>query len=125
MGCERPGAEARARHRGAAPDGGGAARAGALFMLWELSTPFVFARWLLHALGRHESRLYIANGVAMIVVFFLCRNLLGAGAAQPQAALHPRRVRTGVPLRCAALCRRQGAPRSRACGSLEAPSVRR
>jgi len=60
-------------------------------MLWELSTPFVFMRWLLHALGRHESRLYIANGVAMIVVFFLCRNLLGAGAARaPRRAPRPR-----------------------------------
>ncbi|KAK9838477.1 hypothetical protein WJX81_001623 [Elliptochloris bilobata] len=50
---------------------------GALFMLWELSTPFVFMRWLLHSLGRQNSKLYLANGVAMIVVFFLCRNLLG------------------------------------------------
>lgn len=48
-------------------------------MLWELSTPFVFMRWLLHSLGRHEGRLYMANGVAMIVVFFLCRNALGVG----------------------------------------------
>lgn len=49
-------------------------------MLWELSTPFVFMRWLLHSLGRQHTKLYLANGVAMIVVFLLCRNVLGIGA---------------------------------------------
>ena len=52
-------------------------------MLWELSTPFVFMRWLLHSLGRQHTKLYLANGVAMIVVFLLCRNVLGIGAVPP------------------------------------------
>lgn len=45
--------------------------------MWELSTPFVNFRWLLSAGGRAQSRLYIANGLAMVAVFFCCRNLWG------------------------------------------------
>ena len=56
-------------------------------MLWELSTPFVFMRWLLHSLGRQHTKLYLANGVAMIVVFLLCRNILGIGAVLHLAIL--------------------------------------
>ncbi len=48
-----------------------------MFLLWECSTPFVFMRWALHTLGRTDSRLYVANGLTMMAVFFLCRNVLG------------------------------------------------
>ena len=45
--------------------------------MWELSTPFVHIRWLLSAMGRSDGRLYIANGLAMVAVFFCCRNVWG------------------------------------------------
>jgi hypothetical protein len=48
-----------------------------MFLLWECSTPFVFMRWGLHTLGRTDSKLYLYNGLTMMAVFFLCRNLLG------------------------------------------------
>jgi hypothetical protein len=50
---------------------------GAAFLMWELSTPFVNVRWLLSASGRAHTRLYVANGLAMAAVFFLCRNVWG------------------------------------------------
>ena len=50
---------------------------GAAFLMWELSTPFVNIRWLLSAMGRSESRLYMLNGLAMVAMFFCCRNLWG------------------------------------------------
>jgi hypothetical protein len=45
--------------------------------MWEMSTPFVNVRWLLSAMGRADSRLYVANGLAMVGMFFLCRNVWG------------------------------------------------
>lgn len=45
--------------------------------MWELSTPFVHFRWLLSTMGRADGPLYIANGLAMVAVFFCCRNLWG------------------------------------------------
>lgn len=51
--------------------------AGAGFLLWELSTPFVHLRWLLHKSGRERARLYVVNGLVMMVVFFLCRPVWG------------------------------------------------
>ncbi|XP_078571533.1 TLC domain-containing protein 4-B-like [Branchiostoma floridae x Branchiostoma japonicum] len=44
-----------------------------LTLLTELSTPFVNMRLILHTLGHRHSLLYKVNGVAMLVVFFLCR----------------------------------------------------
>lgn len=51
-----------------------------MFLLWECSTPFVFLRWVLHTLGRTKDKLYLYNGLTMMAVFFLCRNVLGVGA---------------------------------------------
>lgn len=51
--------------------------AGAGFLLWELSTPFVHLRWLLHKSGRDKKRIYVVNGLLMVVVFFLCRPVWG------------------------------------------------
>jgi hypothetical protein len=45
--------------------------------MWEMSTPFVHVRWLLSARGLSSSRLYLVNGLAMVAVFFCCRNLWG------------------------------------------------
>lgn len=45
--------------------------------MWELSTPFVNVRWLLAKMGHDTSRLYVVNGLAMVVAFFLCRNVWG------------------------------------------------
>uniref|UniRef100_A0A383WC65 TLC domain-containing protein n=1 Tax=Tetradesmus obliquus TaxID=3088 RepID=A0A383WC65_TETOB len=50
---------------------------GAGFLLWELSTPFVHFRWFLHRSGQSKSRLYVVNGLVMLLVFFLCRPLWG------------------------------------------------
>eukprot|EP00884_Botryococcus_braunii_P018569 jgi/Botrbrau1/5396/Bobra.182_1s0001.2 len=50
----------------------------ALFVLWEISTPFVYIRWFLHTLGRSKSREYMINGFAMMAAFFLCRNVVGS-----------------------------------------------
>lgn len=50
---------------------------GAGFLLWELSTPFVHLRWLLHKSGREKSRAYVVNALVMMVVFFLCRPVWG------------------------------------------------
>ena len=50
---------------------------GAAFLLWELSTPFVHLRWALYKAGAVDGRLYLYNGVALVLVFFLCRPLWG------------------------------------------------
>lgn len=47
-------------------------------MLWELSTPFVHYREHLVATGQKHTRKYKINGVAMMAVFFACRNVGGA-----------------------------------------------
>ena len=52
---------------------------GAMFLLWELSTPFVYARWFLHKTGLSRTTAYKVNGILMVVVFFLCRNVAGLG----------------------------------------------
>lgn len=57
--------------------------AGGLFLLWECSTPFVFVRWGLHALGRADTKLYLYNGLTMMAVFCICRNVMGVGEATP------------------------------------------
>ena len=53
--------------------------AGAMFLLWELSTPFVYTRWFLHKAGMSGTTAYKVNGALMVVVFFLCRNVAGLG----------------------------------------------
>ena len=50
-----------------------------MFLLWELSTPFVYARWFLHKAGMSRTPAYKVNGVLMVLVFFLCRNVAGLG----------------------------------------------
>jgi hypothetical protein len=50
---------------------------GAMFLLWEASTPCVYVRWALHKLGKSDSTAYIVNGIVMLVTFFLARNVFG------------------------------------------------
>ena len=51
--------------------------AGAAFLLWELSTPFMYMRWLLLKAGWGHTRLLKAVNVAFMAVFFGCRNVWG------------------------------------------------
>ncbi|KAG2489948.1 hypothetical protein HYH03_011579 [Edaphochlamys debaryana] len=43
------------------------------FLMWEISTPFVNLRWFMYKAGWAHVPLYLANGMAMIAVFFGCR----------------------------------------------------
>lgn len=45
--------------------------------MWECSTLFVHLRWLLIKLGRGAGRLFLINGITMIITFFGCRILWG------------------------------------------------
>lgn len=47
------------------------------FLMWELSTPFMHARWFLYKIGRDKSVIYPLNALAGMLVFFLCRNCFG------------------------------------------------
>ncbi|XP_066281224.1 TLC domain-containing protein 4-like [Branchiostoma lanceolatum] len=46
---------------------------GNLWVLMELSSPFVHIRMILYRLGQERSRLYLLNGILMLVTFFACR----------------------------------------------------
>lgn len=50
---------------------------GAAFIMWELSTPFVHLRWLLHKMDMNNTRFYIINGALMILTFFASRCIWG------------------------------------------------
>ena len=65
---------------GSAERAGWGLRAGAAFLLWECSTPFVYARWFLFTLGKSETKAYIINGLCMLASFFIFRNVMGVGA---------------------------------------------
>ena len=53
------------------------------FLLWEMSTPFVHLRWFLYKIGMKESKLYLYNGLLMIVAFGLCRICWGGCTCPP------------------------------------------
>ena len=50
---------------------------GAAFLMWELSTPFMYVRWMLLKAGWGESMLLTVVNVAFMAVFFGCRNVWG------------------------------------------------
>mmetsp|Transcript_3200 Transcript_3200/g.9268 ORF Transcript_3200/g.9268 Transcript_3200/m.9268 type:complete len:276 (+) Transcript_3200:205-1032(+) len=50
---------------------------GAVFLLWESSTPFVYVRWFLHKGGQSDSTAYVINGFAMLAAFFSIRIVFG------------------------------------------------
>lgn len=45
--------------------------------MWELSTPFMHARWFLYKIGKDKTALYPANALLGMLIFFLCRNCFG------------------------------------------------
>ncbi|KAK9804464.1 hypothetical protein WJX73_004397 [Symbiochloris irregularis] len=49
----------------------------AMFLMWEVSTPCVYVRWLLYHIDMHHTKLYVINGMLMLATFFCCRNILG------------------------------------------------
>lgn len=53
---------------------------GGLFLMWEVSTPFVQLRWVLYKMGRSETLLYRINGTLMVLSFGIARILLGTCA---------------------------------------------
>ena len=53
--------------------------AGAMFILWECSTPFVYMRWFLYNFGWADTKVYIYNGLTMLASFFIFRNVVGTG----------------------------------------------
>ncbi|PSC67686.1 DUF887-domain-containing [Micractinium conductrix] len=50
---------------------------GACFLLWELSTPFMYIRWLMLKAGLAKSRGMMVANLAFMLSFFLCRNVWG------------------------------------------------
>ncbi|CAL8472096.1 g11638 [Coccomyxa elongata] len=50
---------------------------GAAFLMWEVSTPFVYMRWFLFTLGKSQTKAYIINGLLMVFTFFVFRNIMG------------------------------------------------
>lgn len=53
---------------------------GGLFLLWEISTPFVQLRWILHKMGATETAAYVANGLLMVFSFGMVRVVYGTCA---------------------------------------------
>lgn len=51
--------------------------AGAGFLLWELSTPFMHLRWVLYKIDKDKTKLYKYNALAGMLIFFLCRVIWG------------------------------------------------
>ena len=50
---------------------------GGLFLLWELSTPFVQLRWVLQKMGLSESKVYMMCSLLMVITFSLARVVFG------------------------------------------------
>ncbi|TVY31739.1 putative TLC domain-containing protein [Lachnellula subtilissima] len=51
---------------------------GCVFMLYELSTPFLNMHWFFDKLGMTGSKAQLYNGLALVSVFFSCRLVWGA-----------------------------------------------
>jgi len=51
---------------------------GCVFMLYELSTPFLNIHWFFDKLGMTGTKAQFYNGLALLVVFFCCRLVWGA-----------------------------------------------
>ncbi|KAH9224637.1 TLC domain-containing protein [Leptodontidium sp. 2 PMI_412] len=51
---------------------------GCVFMLYELSTPFLNIHWFFDKMGMTGTRAQLYNGIALLVVFFSCRLVWGA-----------------------------------------------
>lgn len=57
---------------------------GGLFLLWEISTPFVQLRWILHKMALTETGLYMLNSFMMVGSFTLVRVVFGSCAHLPK-----------------------------------------
>ncbi|KAF8864660.1 DUF887-domain-containing protein [Acephala macrosclerotiorum] len=51
---------------------------GCIFMLYELSTPFLNIHWFFDKLGMTGTKAQLYNGIALLVAFFCCRLVWGA-----------------------------------------------
>ncbi|KAL2069009.1 hypothetical protein VTL71DRAFT_15347 [Oculimacula yallundae] len=51
---------------------------GCVFMLYELSTPFLNIHWFFDKMGMTGTRAQLYNGIALLAVFFSCRLVWGA-----------------------------------------------
>jgi hypothetical protein len=51
---------------------------GCVFMLYELSTPFLNIHWFFDKLGMTGTKAQLYNGIALLMVFFCCRLVWGA-----------------------------------------------
>ncbi|PBP20932.1 DUF887-domain-containing protein [Diplocarpon rosae] len=51
---------------------------GCVFMLYELSTPFLNIHWFFDKLGMTGTKAQLYNGITLLVVFFCCRLVWGA-----------------------------------------------
>ncbi|CAD7695980.1 unnamed protein product [Ostreobium quekettii] len=50
---------------------------GAAFLMWEVSTPFVHLRWIMHKMDMGTTKIYFYNGLLMLLTFFGCRCVWG------------------------------------------------
>ncbi|KAI3431524.1 hypothetical protein D9Q98_004574 [Chlorella vulgaris] len=50
---------------------------GAAFLMWELSTPLMYARWLMLKAGWAHTDAFLYISIAFMAVFFACRNVWG------------------------------------------------
>jgi TLC domain len=50
--------------------------------------PCVYIRWVLYKLKKTDSMAYVVNGMAMLLAFFLTRNVFGLGALDLRGAAH-------------------------------------
>ena len=55
---------------------------GGLFLMWEVSTPFVQLRWVLYKMDFVETVLYRLNAIAMVLSFGIARIFFGTCACQ-------------------------------------------
>ena len=70
--------------------------AGAAFLMWEVSTPFVYMRWFLFTLGKSQTKAYIINGLLMVFTFFVFRNIMGVGTPILLRSHTGKRVESGT-----------------------------
>ncbi|KAI9326719.1 TLC domain-containing protein [Obelidium mucronatum] len=50
---------------------------GAVFIMYELSTPFLNIHWMCDKLGRTGSMVQLVNGIILLIVFFVARIVVG------------------------------------------------
>lgn len=61
---------------------------GGLFLLWEMSTPFVQLRWVLHKMALADTSIYMINNLLMVITFTLVRVVAGSCAIPIPSCFH-------------------------------------